>query len=581
MTYVHVVPVRRMPVAIKTLTYSVPAEQHVTVGQLVEVPLRGRRVLGVIWATNVQPDTPKIQPLYRLVVEQAIISDWLRNIIVAAAQTGSCSLGDMLYFVIPKLSANRLLKILGTTVQRNDKATTGVKQPKRLWFRRRQEALEWIVRQSPDVVLCPTLADVRDVVAAYSNRGIDALPVTSDLSPTEVTKLFQETRQGEKQVIVGTLRCLFLPFPHSPNILIDQVEHHAHKITAQHPRLDPRVILDALHHAYASTTVSPTIQQYTDFHIPSSPVPPRKIVSLTRDSTFSWLGDETIQAIEQTHDRGESIVCIVPRTGYASSIACRHCGYTPTCSHCQHPASLFRGQHDASVCRFCRRTSPLPECCPTCRGTTWSYHGLGIERMKEIMAGQWPDYSIATTVRRDTLADIAVDTYSAYLELPHLQNIGLLVLASGDSLLNIPDYSTNERAWQYLARLQAFAEGQRVIVQTFQPEHPFWQRWLHGDDASWYADEEAVRRSMRLPPFATQWIIRWSGDQRTFVKTITECQQRYEKQAKFTVLPVDTRRPVQKCIVELIDSDFLTTFPWPTIFPTPWQVDQHPQSWLD
>lgn len=583
MKYIHVVPARRMPVTMQTLTYGVSDETPLQPGQLVEVPLRGTPIIGVVWRCDVSPEHHRIQSVSRIITSFPVLTPWLRLLLEQASESSHSSLSDLVYSTLPKLSATRLQKLLAAV------QVKAVIQPEQnisnFRFIDRSEGIRWVtehIGQQLSVTLAPTLADVHDIVEAFHARGKSVTAVTGDMTPTDQAKLFVELLSGHSLTIVGTQRALFLPFPTTPTILVDQVEHHAHKTQAQHPRLDTRSLLTRCAIKYSTTSAAASIQfALQPVQLPESVAQQRYLASLNREKGFSWLTDEAIEAIESVIAVHGKIVCIVPQTGYASSFTCRQCGYSPTCPNCHHAASLMHGEREELRCRHCSSDVPALASCPNCRGVSWAYHGLGVERFRDYIAQQWPDVTIATTIRRDIPADIAIDTYSSYVELFHITDVELVIIVIGDVMLNAPDFSTNERVWQYLARIQAFAHGRKVLVQTFQPDQVFWQRWLHGDEETWFTDEQTTRTSLRLPPFSVQWVVRFSGERKIFERGIHDVQVRYADKLRCSFLPTDKRRSAHKCLVEFIDPSLTTTEDWATILPTPWQIDTSPQSWLD
>jgi primosomal protein N' len=584
MTFVRVVPIRRLPTILSTLTYHLPDGLTVQPGALVYVPLRGRRVMGIVWDVTTNDDQVKTQAIADIIVATPVITPWLRRVMTVMAETSASSLGDVAFSIFPKLSPRTVTKKLVTTKQPSERPSMPTRH---VWYRRRSEAMNDIVNLCQNstaqtrIIITPTLEDVRFIVETLEHAHIAATTVNSGTTPSKLIELWQRALQDERIVVVGTLRAIALPCLTTPDIYFDQSEHHAHKVTAQHPRFSAAHILDALQATTVASTSAPTLANWSRYPQPEPSTPNRYLASLNRDRAFSWLTDETISLIDRTVEQHQRVWCIVPNIGYANSVSCRQCGYVVACPTCQRRASMMRGTHDAVRCVACATTFSLPDTCPTCRGTTWSFHGLGRERAIELLQQQWPNITVAPDIGRDVGADMIVGTYGSYQAAATAERLGLMVVLSGDALLNIADYSTAERAWQFLARLRAWSNEVPTIVQTFQPDLPFWQRWRSADDQRWYEQELADRQRLNLPPSAKQWIARFAGPDHEVSTVVHELTQAHIDGVTVERLPARPRSRQHRLILTFTKPDIASTWDWTTYFPTPWQVDMNPSSWLD
>ena len=89
--------------------------------------------------------------------------------------------------------------------------------------------------------------------------------------------------------------------------------------------------------------------------------------------------------------------------------------------------------------------------------------------------------------------------------------LSLVIIADADSGLLSPDFRAPEQLAQLLTQVAGRAgRGDRpgsVLVQTRQPEHPFWPRWLGGGYPAVASAELAERRDSGLPPFRHQALL--------------------------------------------------------------------------
>jgi len=586
MRFVDVVPVRRMPADRPWLTYALPEEMTIAIGWLVTIPLRGRPVLGVVWNIHDQAPSMKTQNISTIHLTSPIISDWQRGVCEIMARSGSTSLGDVLFRIVPKLTLRNLQKKISGTLP-EQKAQTH--QTSTLnWYRSRTEALDLIEKKlrevsEPIVIITPTNDDAEELVRLSEQQGRTAVHIHSQLAPTIYAEWYNRVRNGELLVVVGGVSALSMPFTRTPCIILDQEEHHAHKQTSQSPYYDHRVILNQLQVAITKTTPAPSIATWNNQQLtPPVFTSQRKMLSLHGPKVAPLLTQAVLDVIDEGIEHNKKILCISPRRGYASTTACRACGTALTCPTCGRTASVFRGLADEARCHSCQTSIPLRTTCQKCGSAEWVFQGYGIEQTASALQRLRPEITITPMVDPTIEFDVAVDTYQVYRAIRHINNLGAVVVMSGDSLLSSPDYSVAERAWQYLARLQAEAPTIPLYVQTFEPESLFWQRWLHGDDQAWYTDEVAQRQRLHVPPFVTQWIASWRGEKSEVHKKISELTTTYGQIITVRPLPEQKKSATRhRLLLQFKQPNDASTFPWTKLFPLPWHLDQYPTSWVD
>lgn len=204
--------------------------------------------------------------------------------------------------------------------------------------------------------------------------------------------------------------------------------------------------------------------------------------------------------------------------------------------------------------------------------------------MADIIGTRWTHAVVEADVREAQPATAVIGTYHLYRQLD-VKNLAGVVICHGDAMLNLPDFSAEERAWQYLARVHAAIPDQPLLVQTFHPEHDFWQRWSAGDDAAWYQSERDVRRRMHVPPATEQWIARLPAGSRpdVFATTLNNLKSSYGAEVELSVLPPNRqhRGSSSRILLSARDRPIGEVIDGQRVFPTPWQVETVVNSWLD
>jgi len=587
MRFVNVVPVRRMQADRPWLTYDLPETLTVQPGSLVTIPLRGRPILGVVWETHDQAPKYHTQNISAVHLTEPILTAWQRRVCQVMAEAGSTSLGDVVFRVIPKLTLRGLAKALSGSIR--PVPIPPVPTESFLWYRDRTEAMQKISTviteqaEQPIVIVTPTNDDAEELVRLVEGLGKTAFHLHGQVAPTIYASWYDRIRNGESLIVIGGLSALAIPCHHPPLIILDQEEHHAHKQTAQFPYYDTRAVLQQLAVPMQVTTPAPGVTLYHRQHpLPPAPSTNRTLISLHGPKQGPLLSEETLTIIDDVIAKKQRLAVIAPRRGYASSTACRVCGTVVVCPTCGRSASIFRGLADEARCHACQTSIPSATSCQKCGATDWAFHGYGSEQTVSALQRLRPDLTITPVIKPEVTADIGVDTYQAYRSLRRIINLGAVIVISGDSLLSSPDYSVAERAWQYLARLQAEVPRLPLAVQTFEPHSPFWQRWVAGDDRAWYDDELQQRQRLRVPPFSLQWIAAYRGQQKVVTEKMTELEKKYGQGVTVRVLPQRATPPNKhRLLINFNNQELFKTLPWITIFALPWHLDRYPTSWLD
>jgi primosomal protein N' (replication factor Y) (superfamily II helicase) len=90
------------------------------------------------------------------------------------------------------------------------------------------------------------------------------------------------------------------------------------------------------------------------------------------------------------------------------------------------------------------------------------------------------------------------------LDFPEVTLVGVV---TADTALHFPDFRASERTFQLVAQVAGRTgrgdKGGRVLVQTFNPDHPAIQAAVHHDYFSFAAGELPVRKMFSYPPFSS------------------------------------------------------------------------------
>lgn len=158
--------------------------------------------------------------------------------------------------------------------------------------------------------------------------------------------------------------------------------------------------------------------------------------------------------------------------------------------------------------------------CPACGQNSIEIYGYGTERIAEELHQEYEGYRVArmdldTTRNKDAYqeiieefaqhqTDILVGTQmvSKGLDFGKVNTVGVV---NADTLLNFPDFRSNERAFNMLEQVAGRAgrrdEKGTVYIQTTQTSSPVLRYLSSHDYLSFYKHEIEERENFAYPPF--------------------------------------------------------------------------------
>ena len=219
---------------------------------------------------------------------------------------------------------------------------------------------------------------------------------------------------------------------------------------------------------------------------------------------------------------GEELQGIVVqnRRGFAPMVTCRTCGWTPKCDNCD-VSLVYHKKINLLKCHYCGFTSLMPRVCPACEGIDIETYGYGTERIAEEVQEIFKESRISrmdldTTRNKDAFQEI-IENFSAHrsdilvgtqmvtkgLDFEKVKVVGVI---NADTLLNFPDFRSDERAFNMLEQVAGRAgrrNGTRgkVIIQTTRPDDPVLKFVKDHDYQGFYHHEIIERKRYSYPPF--------------------------------------------------------------------------------
>ncbi|MDE6277075.1 MAG: primosomal protein N' [Muribaculaceae bacterium] len=406
--------------------------------------------------------------------------------------------------------------------------------------------IDYVMRQGkqalflvPEIALTTQLT--RRLQRVFGSKVVIYHSKFSDSERVDIWRRLLDT--NEPLVVIGARSAVFLPFAKLGLVIVDEEHESSYKQHDPAPRYNGRdaaTVLASMHGAktvYGSAT--PTVETYYKAmtgkfglvrlteRFEGAELPEIEIVDLRQERKMGrmhleFISDKLLDAVHSTVDeRHRQAILFHNRRGYAPMARCRMCQFIPKCDFCDVSLTYHRF-HNTLSCHYCGAAYPVPRVCPNCGEPAIEIVGFGTERLEEDLTEAFGQAKILrmdldTTRNKDAYsriiddfsehkADILVGTQMVTKGLD-FGNVELVGVLNADSLINFPDFRSAERAFNMLEQVggrsgrRADGARGRVLVQTYNPEHPVLRFAATHDYEGFYGQELEERRAFNYPPF--------------------------------------------------------------------------------
>lgn len=401
--------------------------------------------------------------------------------------------------------------------------------------------IEEYIRQGKQILyMLPEIALTSQVIRRLQKHFGGYIGVYhSRFSQNERVEIWNKVKSGELRVILGARSSVFLPFQNPGLIICDEEHDVSFKQQEPAPRYNGRDAAVYLASLFGAKTLlgsgTPSVesyynatagkyglvellQRYGDLKLPPVEfIDTRKIIQ--KDKSKIILSPALIETVNEVMAKGKQVILFQNRRGYAPYQVCKVCGWIPQCKYCD-VSLTYHKLNNKSVCHYCGTAYPPVHSCAACGSDQFVQRNFGTEKIEEQLQETFPDAKVARmdmdTVKgkhaHDVLIqqfeqrriDILVGTQMVVKGLD-FDNVDLVGILDADGLLHFTDFRVNERAFQLIEQVSGRAgrreETGKVLVQTFQPQHPVLQLVQQHDYKLFFAEELKKRKEFSYPPF--------------------------------------------------------------------------------
>lgn len=385
----------------------------------------------------------------------------------------------------------------------------------------------------PEIALTPVFS--RRLRSVF---GSEVAILHSNLSQGERFDEWRRIRRGDARIAIGTRSAVFAPLENLGLVIVDE-EHDPSYRQHESPFYNARDVAVMRAHMIGAIAVlgsaTPAMEsfynaqsgKYEYLRLPER-IGGRGLATaelIDMREVFKQFGKDValspqlLDAIVETHKRGEQVIVLLNRRGFSQFVLCRSCGEAMKCKNCDITLTFHRADNRL-LCHYCNYRESVPKVCPHCESEYLYFVGEGTENITETLKKSFPQMRIAR-VDRDTMStkgeidevllrfsrgelDMLVGT-QMIAKGHDFPNVTLVGVISVDIGLGLPDLRSAERTFQLITQVAGRAgrgkKAGRVLIQTYYPDHYALRYAKEQNYEGFYAAEIKYRQRLNYPPF--------------------------------------------------------------------------------
>jgi primosomal protein N' (replication factor Y) len=444
--------------------------------------------------------------------------------------------------------------------------TTDYNEKIKIYSKILQKILEF---KKQAIVLLPEIAIASQISTEIENQFPDQVAlIHSKLPSSKRYYRWQRIKEGKANIVIGSHQAIFAPLKNLGLIIVDCEHNQSYKRnrTPSYNLREAALKLSELEKTPVILQSSvPSIEAYYNLRcnlknyktkkenkylpiIKKTKMPEVQIIDLTSEikkGNRSILGKNLQKEIKNTLNRNKKIILFLNRRGKSTFVICQECGYVLKCKNCDVPLTFhIQSYFNFLICHHCGYKTKPPNVCPLCQGHKIKYFGIGTQKVVQEVKKIFPKARVTQT-DSDTIKtkkdyaqvydkliknqiDILVGTQILIsgFKLPKVELVGII---SVDTLLNLPDFRSEEKTFQQIIELSTIVK-RKIILQTYSPYNFAIQKASRYDFKGFYTQEIKKRKKLCYPPFVQLIKLVYSH------KDLKNCKQ--EAQRLYNVLNI-------------------------------------------
>ena len=384
------------------------------------------------------------------------------------------------------------------------------------------------------LVVVPEIALTPQLVSRFENRFQMPLAVIhSAISEGEFTRQWHLLNNGNVKICIGARSAVLAPIRDLGLIIVDE-EHESALKQEDHLRYHGRdlAIMRAKysHCPIVLGSATPSLESFYNakknrfrhLHLPyrATGIQLPEVEIVNQSSEKDKLISTTLKRrINEALGKKQQTMLLLNRRGFASFQLCKDCGHVPGCPNCSVSLTHYMASRQL-LCHYCGYKESPQKKCSKCQSEAIGDGTEGTEALEQEAINTFPGATILRIDREsvskkgslekalDSIASGAIDIVigTQIIAKGHdFPNVSLVGVIHADSSFNLPDFRAAEKSFQLFTQMAGRAgRGEihgKVIIQTFNPNHPSIAYAIEHNYRGFAEQELVIRQRFSYPPF--------------------------------------------------------------------------------
>lgn len=552
----QVIPAVKLPRDLtQFFSYKVPEDlkNKIQVGNTVKISFRRKDILGVVESFSTEQETGfKLKEIEDIVENLSLTSEQLQ-LSQFISEYYFTQIGLVIKTILPEITKkdsrteikiNESCEIEEIGKEIAEEVSSKIKESDKTLLihnldSQKHSLYKEILKQQDDntqtLLMFPEYFDIWNFAQVYIDAfGRDKVAILcSDITKNQYFEEWQKVKSGQAKLVISTRQGVFAPFQNLKLIIVDDEHNSSYKQWDQNPRYSgvaAAIKLSEISKAkILLSSPTPTLEtfyrtqeDFTMIDISQKLQTTPRIINLEDErkcGNYSFISEKLHDAlIEKIYAKKQALI-FIPRLGEKTFYQCKECGWIAECKVCQSP---LIGYKDKLYCPRCKETVSLFKSCPKCQGQNIGAFGGGSKRVfgeiEKIFEGKnIKIVELDSSTSKDSKQnqkifenfqkgkiDILVGTQMIWKNW-NMQNLGLVGIIFPEIIFATPGFRSKEKAWQFLNKLYGYAQNKTVIIETFKPDHKYFEEMKTKTAPDFLSEELDSRRqsfsAIPYPPF--------------------------------------------------------------------------------
>ena len=349
-------------------------------------------------------------------------------------------------------------------------------------------------------------------------------------------KILKKLNQTDPCIVIGARSALFTPLKNLGLIIVDEEHDSSYKEVEKQPCYNARD-LSIVRAKFSNAPIvlgsaTPSLETYYNAYITNkyfihelnerygnAKLPKVKIIDMADDnqkiSSQSIISNYLFQQIQKRIHNNEQVLILHNRRGFSAIKVYQDSDEILHCKDCD-VILTYHATIEKLICHHCNKKYSIEKY----NKADIKYLGYGTEHIESILNQHFPNANImrmdadsASTMKKqkEILSKFKANDFNILLGTQMIakgldfKNITLVAVLNADLGMFIPDFRSNEKAFQLLyqvigrsGRSQKLGEA---IIQTYQPKNQLIQMSTNYQSKQFYNLSLDSRKALNYPPF--------------------------------------------------------------------------------